>query len=312
MFRSTARPRCASKRTNLIARLAREPFAQFLLIGALIFAGSQYIQASHKLARQTIVVDSAVMKRIAALYQTQMGVPPTANQLGALTDNYIRSEILYREALRLGLDKNDEIIKRRLVQKMAFLTADSDSFKPLGEADIRAYYGAHSQEFAVPANVSFRHIYFRGDDPKAEARAAKALKRLSANAADTTSIGDPFPLESDYAVLSRRSAQQIFGDTPIVGHLFSAPTRTWEGPYKSGYGSHLIYVTARTEQTVPPLADIRDTVRKAAEAAARQNSDKKAYAALKAKYTIIRSNGGVAVGTAAAKLASTEMSDGVQ
>ena len=303
MFRSAARPRRVTKRTTLIARLAREPFAQFLFIGALIFAGSQCIQASQKQARQTIVIDGDVVKRIAALYQTQMGVPPSPDQLSALTNNYIRSEILYREALRLGLDKNDEIIKRRLVQKMAFLTSDGDFSKPLTDADIRAYYDAHKQDFAVPAKVSFRHIYFRGDDPKAEARAAEALKRLSAHPADTASIGDPFPLESDYAVLSRRSAQQIFGDTPIVGHLFDAPPQAWEGPYKSGYGWHLIYVTARAERSVPPLADIRDTVRKAAEIAARHAADEKAYAALRAKYTIVRSATGA---EANAKLASAE------
>ena len=302
MSLSTARPR----RATLIARLAREPFAQFLFIGALIFAGSHYIRASQKQARQTIVIDNAVVKRIAALYQTQMGIPPSPEQLGALTDNYIRSEILYREALRLGLDKNDEIIKRRLVQKMAFLTADSASFKPLSDADIRTYYDAHKQDFAVPAKVSFRHVYFRGDDPKAEARAEDALKRLNAHPSDAASVGDPFPLESDYSVLSRRSAQQIFGDTPIVDHLFGAPIRTWEGPYRSGYGWHLIYVTARTERTVPPLSDIRDDVQKAAEAAARQTADKKAYTALKAKYRIVRAVSDTS--HPEAKLASAETS----
>jgi parvulin-like peptidyl-prolyl isomerase len=303
MSSSTARRHRASKRFNLIARLVREPFAQFLFIGALIFAVSYYVQESHKQARQTIVVDNAVVKRIAALYQTQMGVPPSPDQVNALVDNYIRSEILYREALRLGLDKNDEIIKRRLVQKMAFLTADSDSFAALTDADVQAYYNAHKADFAVPPKVSFRHVYFRADDPKAEARAAEALRQLTAHPAESGSVGDPFPLESEYAVLSRRSAEQIFGDTPIVAHLFNSPTGTWAGPYKSGYGWHLIYISARTEKTVPPLADISDTVRKAAEAAARQTADEKAYATLKAKYTIIRSATGSETD---AKLASTE------
>jgi peptidyl-prolyl cis-trans isomerase C len=291
-------------KTNPIFRLAREPFAQFLFIGALIFAGSQLVTALKDRSEHRIVIDRAVVHRIAALYETQMGAPPTANQLDALTDDYIKSEIFYREALRLGLDRRDEIIKRRLVQKLSFLTADADSVASVSEADLKAYYDAHRNDFAVPATVTFKHIFFSADDHDVPKRIVAALAKLRANP-EATGLGDPFPLETDYAALSRRSARQIFGDTPIVDGLFDSPTGSWQGPFKSGYGWHLIYVGARTDKTVPPLADIHLAVASAAQAQASKVAAEKAYAAMRAQYRIVRSADLPSV-DATSKLASAE------
>ena len=266
-------------------RLAREPLVQFLLIGALIFAGAEWARSAHSRADHTIVIDNAVLHRIAALYQTQMGTPPTPAQMNALTDDYIKSEILYREALRMGLDKNDEIIKRRLVQKMSFL-ATADGAPTTTESNLHTYYEAHKADFAAPAEVTFRHVFFSLDEgAKAEPRAEAALKRLTAGGREA---GDPFPLESDYAALTPRAARQIFGDTPIVGGLFTAPTGSWQGPFRSGYGLHLVYISARREKTVRPFEEVRSQVQAAVEAEVRQNADDKAYEAMKEQYRIVR------------------------
>ncbi len=276
-------------RPNLFIRFVREPFIQFLFIGACIFAGSQLVQSYQDRSRHTIVIDDAVEKRIVELYRTQTGATPTGVQVDALIDNYIQSEILYREALRLGLDRDDEIVKRRLVQKMSFLTADNETVQPVSDAEVRAYYDAHKSDFATAPQVTFHHVFFRADRPDAEGRAKTALEQLSAYPSSTGDVGDAFPLEDAYSQLSRKSAFQIFGDTPFVGALFSAPVGTWQGPYRSGYGWHLVFISARNESAVPALADIRDEVTKAAQMAAQNAADEKAFAALKARYTIVRS-----------------------
>ena len=276
------------KRPNAFIRLLREPFLQFLFLGALIFAGSQLVQSFQDRSRHTIVVDDTLQRRIVDLYLTQTGATPSPAQVAALTENYIQSEILYREALKLGLDRNDEIVKRRLVQKMSFLTADRATVPPPTDADVAAYYDAHKADFATAPQVTFHHVFFRADAPGARQKAEAALTLLRDDPSGAHTVGDPFPLEDAYSQLSKKSAMQIFGDTPLASALYTAPVGQWMGPYQSGYGWHLVFVSGRTESAVPALADIRDEVAKLAQAAAQTAADEKAYAVLKTRYTIVR------------------------
>lgn len=244
--------------------LIKEPLVQFLVIGALIFAAAHLVTAWHQQRQQIIVVDDGLIRHLESLYNVQFGIYPDKKTLDQLVDNYIREEALYREALKLGLGNQDEIIRRRLVQKMEFLLADSKDAELQGDQILIAYYRRHLQDFMLPATVTFQHLYFSNDDSSsgdARQRAAQALQTIqSGDTQQARAASDPFPLQSSYSGLSRRAAEQLFGHTELVSKLFEIPDGQWSGPYQSGYGWHLILVTKHNRATPQLFPAVRDQV----------------------------------------------------
>lgn len=271
-------------------RLLREPLLQFMALGALIFLGAGVFGSSGEGGNRRIVVDEAVAARLASLYEKQMGSAPDKVQLANLVDNYIEEEVLYREALRLGLDRDDEIVRRRLVQKMRFLAARG--FDEPGEEALTAYYQAHREEFLEPAKVSFRHIYFSPDADGAEAAKARArdvLARLQGGCeTGCGEQGDPFPLQMRFSRLAPLDAVQLFGSTELADALFTAEPGRWTGPFASGYGWHLVHVSDRQDEHVPSYDEIEEKVRAAyaRDSSARQTDE--AIAEMAADYDIVR------------------------
>lgn len=271
--------------------LLREPLLQFLAMGAALFFIVPLFTGHKAPPDQHIVVDDAVVNRLATFYKAQMGTMPDPVQRKAMIDNYIHEEVLYREALRLGYDRDDEIIRRRLVQKMEFLN-QGEGAEP-NEKQLAAFYKAHPEKFRESPHVSFMHIYFSPDkdgNDKAEARAKDTLQILHAGCevVEATAKGDAFPLQAQFADLGRLDAIQLFGNTQIVEALFSAPVGEWVGPVRSGYGWHLVQVTERQDAAVPPLDEIRDKVRDAYLEDAKDQQTKANIAAIAKHYVIDR------------------------
>jgi hypothetical protein len=131
-------------------RLKREPLAHFIALGAIIFVASRVVADVRSDALDRIVVDRALEERIVRLQSVQTGVEPRGPELASLVDRYVDDEVLYREALRLGLDQGDEIIRRRLIQKIEFLQEDSAPQNAPSEAELRAYYESHRAQFVQP------------------------------------------------------------------------------------------------------------------------------------------------------------------
>lgn len=252
------------KTYSVISALLKEPLLQFLLIGALIFIAAE-ISANWKDHRQhVIVIDNNLKNHLKNLYNVQFGVNPDDETLDQLVDNYIREEVMYREALRMGLADQDEIIRRRLVQKMEFLLTDSSDITNPGETVLTTYYKKHAAEFSNPAMVSFRHLYFSNDnvrEPGAWQRSMDALLAIrSGREQQARQSADMSPLNDHYADLNRRDAQQLFGQTEFVQRLFETPMGQWSGPFQSGYGWHLVLVLDRVDEKFPPFADVADRV----------------------------------------------------
>jgi peptidyl-prolyl cis-trans isomerase C len=286
-----ADPKPAARNRGVLRLLARSPFLQFLCLGGLIFLAAHIADQWRARTAAEIVVDQNDVRRIAALYEAQMGAPPSPEQLDALVDRSIHDEILFREAKRMGLGDGDEIVKRRLVQKLEFLATRVPSSSAPSDQDLRRYYAAHRERFARPATVDFVHVYFspdKGGAAKAEARATAALGEIGRPGADTGRLGDPFPLQATYVGLTKSSVIQLFGGTPIVDALFELPPGAWAGPYRSGYGWHLIRITARKPAAAPPFEDIRDDVAAALRQDRQDRAAAEAYEAMKARYTIVR------------------------
>ena len=279
-----------------LGRLVREPLLQFLLVGAGIFVIAHFVGPSKVTTVRTIVVDSALTQRLSNLYRVQTGAPPTSEQLDHLVDNEIREEVLYREALRLGLDRDDEIVRRRLAQKIEFLSSDLASVPEPAEATLQRYYERHAAEFTIPGTATFAHIYFsadtRGDTAARQSATATLAQLQSGQGADPSHLGDPFSLQSAYADLNQVEVAQMFGHTPFVDALFKEPVGEWRGPFRSGYGWHLIFIRKRIPDAIMDFATAKVRVRDAYLERQKRNVDAQWYDKLKSRYTIVREHSG--------------------
>lgn len=277
---------------SLARRLIAEPLLQFVALGAAIFVVAHAIEHHRASADRRILVDEALTRRLVNLYELQLGTAPTPTVLNRLIDDYVHDEILYREAIKLGLDQNDEIVRRRLIQKLDFVNRDLAQIAEPTDAQLRDYYDAHLADFTESARVTFSHVYFspdKGGSQAARQRAQAALASLQGDAAPQRAPerGDRFPLQYDYAQLDHSELTQVFGHTAIVDALLAAPVGSWSGPYESGYGWHLVRVDAARPETRIPFLQAREGVREAWLQQAREDANRKHYAELRAGYDIV-------------------------
>ena len=275
-----------------VKRLFSEPLIQFLILGLLLFLLTSYIrQHSDKQSRE-IIVDNERIGMMVMNYKTQTGELPNKEQLDAMIDNYIREEISYREAKKIGLDKDDEIIRRRLSQKFNFLQTDLTEAAQPSDKDLKQFYEQHPELFQTDATVSFSHIYFSADnstDKIAKQKALTVLQQLkNSKQQRAPEKGDRFPLQYDYTDQAVVDIQQNFGDKSILDTLFKAPVNTWVGPSQSGYGWHLLFISKRNNAAEIPFASIKDEVKTKYLEATKAAQNKKLFDQLREKYIIKR------------------------
>jgi peptidyl-prolyl cis-trans isomerase C len=280
-------------RANL-RRLTREPFLQFLALGALIFAVSHVAQRARAASERRIVVDAQLVHRIVQTSQAQSGFTPDPVTLERLVDNYIDDQVMYREALRLGLDQDDEIIRRRLIQKVQFLQHDLATVPAPTESELHTYYGTHPELFTPATSVSFEQRYFSADHggwTKAEGRARHTLDQLRQGAVSSALTDDPFPFQIPSEQLTHADAARVFGDTAIVEALFNTAEAQWSEPVRSAYGWHLIKVSHREAANVPAFSQVQAQVKAAYLQEQTQATQQRELAALRERYDIVRPAG---------------------
>src|SRR5258705_11405724 len=185
-----------------VKRLFSEPLIQFVILGILLFLLTSYIRQHTDKQSREIIVDNERIGMMVMNYKTQTGDLPNKQQLDAMIDNYISEEISYREAKKMGLDKDDEIIRRRLSQKFNFLQTDLTEAPQPTEEDLKQFYKNNPALFSSEATVSFSHIYFNADnntDSIAKQRALLVLQQLKQSTVQRApEKGDRFPLQYDY------------------------------------------------------------------------------------------------------------------
>jgi hypothetical protein len=245
------------------ARLVREPLIHFFLIGAAVFAAYHWLGDDNAPSKDRIVVSAARVENLAALFQRTWQRPPTAAELDALIADYVREEVLYREAVSLGLDRNDTVMRRRMRQKMEFIVEDMTAAEDPGDEVLAAYLESHAERYRIPPVYTFRHVYFsparRGDAVVAEAQ--EMLGRLREGAVDAADLGDPIMLDSHYERIDGVGVARLFGER-FADALPALPSGEWAGPVRSGFGVHLVQIEARSEGHVPSLDEARAAVRR--------------------------------------------------
>ncbi len=272
-----------------IARIVREPLVHFFLAGLILFVAADAYKRETNVYRIDITPE-----RVAALelsYRQQFGAPPTPAAREALIGRFVDEEVLFREGLAMGLDRGDEIVRRRVVQKMQFLQQDLAPPREPSEQDLRNWYNSHLSQYAIPSRVSFTHIFFspdKGGDAVAQERARAVLAQLNGSVSRAPERGDNFPDLYDYTGFGPSEAARLFGATPLAQALFIAPTGRWAGPYQSGYGWHLLFISGRRPPQTPPFDAVREQVRADRLAAGEAEDNHHAFEVLKSRFVVVR------------------------
>jgi parvulin-like peptidyl-prolyl isomerase len=246
-------------------RILKEPLLHFLLMGAVIFGLHAWRQRGAEDGAaggdRRIEVNASTITRLKEGWTRQFQRTPDEHDLRGLVEAHVREEVLFREALKLGLDRNDTIVRRRLAQKMEFLTQDIATAGTPDEAALEKYFADHRDRYAKPQRLSFRHVYFsrekRPDRAEAEARAA--LEALAAPGADEAAFGDGFLAGFEFEAQEEREIAAIFG-AEFAAAVAMLETGGWSGPLGSSYGAHLVLVTAREAPRPAEFATVREAV----------------------------------------------------
>lgn len=267
----------------------REPLVHFLLIGAGLFVLYNVLNRGESDAPRDIVVSEARVEALAENFARTWMRPPTAQEIKGLVDDYVAEEVYYREAVAMGLDRDDLVIRRRLRQKMEFISADVAAATPATDAQLQAYLGEHAEKFLMPPRLTFQQVYF-STDRRGEGAARDAEKLLAELAAGR---GPANPLEAGDATLlppameaaAPQDIANAFGDE-FAAAIEDAPVGQWSGPLPSGFGVHLVKVDGREAGTAPTLAEIRPLVQREWEAENRKSVEKALLDKLRARYDV--------------------------
>jgi peptidyl-prolyl cis-trans isomerase C len=265
-----------------------EPLLHFLLAGALIFGAHAWLGRSRgEVAPSAIEVNEGTVQRLREQWELQWKHAPSEQELRGLVQDHIREEVLYREGIALGLDRDDTIIRRRLAQKMEFLTQDIAALASPDEAALAKYYEENVARYMEPARLTFSQLYFsrekRGVDAETAARAA--LVALTRGPDPVEEMGDATLLPGELRGASTIEVDAQFGRA-FAAALGKLPLGEWQGPVPSSYGFHLVRVTEQVKGREIGLAAAREAVLRDFHEARRQETNRDLLERLKGRYRI--------------------------
>jgi peptidyl-prolyl cis-trans isomerase C len=276
-----------------INRWLREPLLHFLLLGFVIFAVYAFVHRGRdgfESSRQ-ILLSLDELRQMDMYFESQWHRQPTTTEFRAMVEDRVREEVLYREGLAMGLDKDDEIVKRRMAQKMQFLSEDVAAAHEPSTAELEAWFAKNKDKFALPSRYSFRHLYFSPDKrgKNAQEDAAKALTRIVGQPEDSqraASLADRFMFQDYYGDVAPEAIAKEFGPQFAVV-IEKLKPGSWQGPIESGYGWHLVFVGTVIPGRIPEFEEIEPDVKTAWLGQQKQQAWQKAYQEMRAKYTVM-------------------------
>jgi len=272
-----------------LKRILREPLLHFLLLGAVLFVVYGLVSKRASDEPGKIVITQAQIAAMAEGFTRTWRRPPLHEELDGLIRDRVREEVSYREAIALGLDKDDTIIRRRLRQKLEFISEDIVAPEQPGDEELNAYLLAHAERFRVEQTFTFKQIYLDparhdGNLARDSAQLIERLKRVG-EGADISAFGDPLMLEQSFSSERGSEVAKQFGDK-FAAKLAELAPGQWQGPIESGYGVHLVRVDEREQARMPALAEVRDTVIREWTNARRLEANEKFFQELLKRYTV--------------------------
>jgi hypothetical protein len=283
-----------------LTRILKEPLIQFLLIGACIYGAYGLFGTTTEVNSDTdIVVDANRINGFVAQWKARWNRPPTRAELDGIIDQYVREEILYRQAVAIGLAEDDPVTRRRMAQKLEFMTSDLARVIEPAEGELEAYLQGNLEQFRAADRFTFMQVFF---DP--DKRDAATLEDAEATLAELQSAGVPDPdlqagdsamLQTYYREATPLQIRKQLGQG-FASSLMELEPGLWHGPILSGYGVHLVYIYKRVDAPAPVLADVQDQVFEAWQAQQLDEFNKLFYEGLKDRHQIIIEDGQLAPG----------------
>jgi hypothetical protein len=279
---------------HFVKKMVREPLVHFLVIGAVLFllfgwkgkpASMPGGQAGTQAAQITVSRDAIeqMNSQFAKTWQRE----PTEEEQKGFVEDLIRNEIFYREAIAIGLDRDDEVLKRRLRQKMEFIYEDISSWAEPTDEDLRAFMKKNREKFLTDPQLSFRQVFVnesrRGKSAESDAR--QILAQLTAGV-DPDTVGDTTLLEPDIPLSPIWDIKKQFGDE-FGKNLLELNPGKWRGPIRSGFGMHLVFVKELQDRRLPDLKEVRETVKRDWLVEKQKELKDAAYAKIRERYTVI-------------------------
>jgi hypothetical protein len=276
--------------SKLIFSIIKDPLLHFLVLGAGLFFMYSAMDKSDEAATQRIVVDHNQALRFAEQFRRTWMRPPTHQELENMAQEFVKEEILYREALALGLDQDDLVIRRRLRQKMEFISSDLVEPRIPSETELQAYFDANREKYRLPDRYSLQHVYLDPNKTTSDVSgtAEELLRRLNRNPdlyPDPTSVGDFTLLPYQVDALTVHEVANIFGQAFANG-ITDAPVGQWSGPYASSFGLHLVRILNRETVQIPAMAGIRRVIEREWTTEHRNAANDAYYQKVRSRYDV--------------------------
>jgi len=273
-------------------KVFREPLLQFFIIGLCIYGTyGLYGVSNNDLENNTIVVDENRIESFIAAWQSRWNRAPTDQELAGLINQFVREDIFYREAIAMGLDQDDPITRRRLAQKLEFLTRDIAGLKEPEEGELEQYFVDNIDKYLTPDMVTFKNVFIdpdkRGDATLDDAALILAeLQSVDSTDSDVSLLGDRFMLQNYYSQQSELDIRKLFG-SGFAKAVMQLETKQWHGPVLSGYGTHLVYIDIVDKSPAPEFAQVQEEVFKHWLAAQQERFNEAYFESLKSRYEIV-------------------------
>jgi len=273
-------------------KFLREPLLHFMLIGAAIYLlYAVFAEPAAEETDKTIIVSAGEIEWMNTAWQKRWSRAPTSEELDGLIKQYIKETVLYREALTMGLNKHDQVIRRRLAQKLEFLAKDLVALTPPTEEELQVYFTEHQEYYTEPTRFTFTQVFIdpdkRGDATLEDAEKIKAtLIARGESIDDVSGTGDDIMLQNYYLEKDQAEIQKQFG-SGFAESLVELSPGQWHGPVLSGYGVHLVYVHSIVEPPAIVLKDVHERVTLDWETEKGIELNEQFYESLREQYTII-------------------------
>ena len=273
-------------------KFLREPLLHFMLIGAAIYLlYAVFAEPAAEETDKTIIVSAGEIEWMNTVWQKRWSRAPTSEELDGLIKQYIKETVLYREALTMGLNKHDQVIRRRLAQKLEFLAKDLVALTPPTEEELQVYFTEHQEYYTEPTRFTFTQVFIdpdkRGDATLEDAEKIKAtLIARGESIDDVSGTGDDIMLQNYYLEKDQAEIQKQFG-SGFAESLVELSPGQWHGPVLSGYGVHLVYVHSIVEPPAIVLEDVHERVTLDWETEKGIELNEQFYESLREQYTII-------------------------
>lgn len=275
-------------------RIWKEPLIHFFVLGLVVFGLHSMFEPKLEVADDPFLVEvsSADIEWFRTMGRKRMGREPTVDELRGQVNQLIREQVLSREAVSMGLDEDDMVVRRRLAQKMDFLFKDLSDFTEPSDSELNAYLQVNQSTYEIPERVTFTHIYFNADK-RGQDRAAdevrQLVEKLNANEgvpSNIAALGDSFLLQSNYTNKTISEIRVKFG-SQFAETVWKQRAGIWRGPVPSGYGMHAVYVHKHTDPKLPDFGDMRERLKADWMGERQRDIARKAYEKLRGRYRVL-------------------------